>query len=89
MLKFSTTTQFERDLKKAAKQHKNLKKLWDLIELLIKNKPLKKKHRNHKLKGNFVNHWECHVEPDWLLVYMKTDDEIRVERLGSHAELYK
>jgi len=89
MLKFSTTTQFDKDVIKAKKQHRDLQKLFDLMDILIQNKPLEKKHRNHKLKGNFVNRWECHVEPDWLLVYRKTQDEIRFERLGSHSELFK
>lgn len=89
MIKVSTTKQFEKDLLKTKKQHRDLKKLFDLMEALINNKPLEKKHRNHKLKGNFVDRWECHVEPDWLLIYRKSKDEIRFERLGSHSELLK
>lgn len=89
MLKVSTTKQFEKDLIKSKKQKHDVEKLLTVIEALIKNKLLEKKRRNHKLKGNFIDRWECHIESDWLLIYRKTADEIRLERLGSHSELFK
>lgn len=89
MLKISTTKQFEKDLLKSQNQKHNIEKLFAIMENLAKNKPLEQRHRNHKLKGNYINRWECHVEPDWLLIYRKTHDEIRFERLGSHSELFK
>ncbi|MGZ3633220.1 MAG: type II toxin-antitoxin system YafQ family toxin [Parachlamydiaceae bacterium] len=49
----------------------------------------KPKHRNHRLIGNFKGRWECHIEPDWLLVYLKTPTEIIFERTDSHADLFK
>lgn len=42
------------------------------MEALMENRPLEKKHRNHKLKGYYADRWECHIEPDWLLIYKKT-----------------
>ena len=89
MLKSSTTKKFDRDVLKARKQGKDTKKLVAIMELLAKNIPLPKKNRNHKLKGGFVDHWECHINSDWLLVYKKTKTEIIFERLGSHSELFK
>lgn len=62
---------FEKDVEKSIKRGKDMKKLWDLITLLAKDKKLPIKYREHKLKGNYKDYWECHVEPDWLLVYKK------------------
>ena len=50
---------------------------------------LNKKYRLHKLKGDYKDCWECHIEPDWLLIYRKTDKAIIAERTGSHSELFK
>lgn len=63
--------QFIRDLKKSEKQDKDLSKLKVIIELLLQEQPLPQKNKNHKLHGEFVGHWECHIEPDWLLIYRK------------------
>lgn len=80
--------QFERDVKKAIKRHKNMEKLKEIVDLLLEEKPLPIKNRNHKLKGNFKDYWECHVEPDWLLIYKKTSTEIIFTRTGTHADLF-
>lgn len=50
--------------------------------------PLPPKNRNHKLKGDYVGYWECHIELDWLLVYKKTETEIIFARTGSHSDLF-
>lgn len=89
MLKVSTTKKFERELKIARKRGKDMSKLGDIINKLSKEESLDPKNRNHKLKGNFQGRWECHIEPDWLLVYLKTDSEIIFERTGSHSDLFK
>lgn len=80
--------QFEKDIKKAKKRNQNFKKLKDIIALLLTDKKLPAKHLNHKLKGNFKNYWECHIEPDWLLIYKKTSSEIILVRTGSHSDLF-
>jgi len=89
MLKVATTTQFDREVEIARKRGKNMSKLGDMIKKLSNEESLGPKHRNHKLKGNFKGRWECHVEPDWLLVYCKTKTEIIFERTGSHSDLFK
>lgn len=89
MLAVSTTTKFEREVEVARKRGKDMSKLGDIIKKLSKEEPLHPRHRNHKLKGNFKGRWECHIEPDWLLVYCKTDIEIIFERTGSHSDLFK
>jgi mRNA interferase YafQ len=79
---------FTKELEKAKKRGKDIEKLKHIIELLLKEKPLPAKNRNHKLKGEFEGCWECHIEPDWLLVYQKTDTEIILLRTGTHSDLF-
>lgn len=89
MLKVSVTKKFEKEVESARKRGKDMSKLGDIIKKLSKEEPLDQKHRNHKLKGNYKGRWECHVEPDWLLVYCKTETEIVFERTGTHSDLFK
>jgi mRNA interferase YafQ len=56
---------------------------------IVNEKSLDPKHKNHKLTGNYNNHWECHIEPDWLLIYRLTSTELAFERNGSHSDLFK
>lgn len=79
---------FEKDLKIAKKRGLDIAKLKTLIQDLIEEKPLKQKYRNHKLKGNFVGYWECHITPDWLLIYKKDPDTIHFVRTGTHSDLF-
>ena len=79
---------FERDLKKAIKRGFDLSKLKKVTSLLIQEKPLPQRHRNHRLKGNFSGYWECHITPDWLLVYKKTEKKIYFTRTGTHSDLF-
>ncbi|MEI6242929.1 MAG: type II toxin-antitoxin system YafQ family toxin [Chlamydiota bacterium] len=89
MLKIHYLRKFERELEHAKKQGKKLKKLQDILNLLVEKNALPQKHHNHKLKGDFNNCWECHIEPDWLLIYKKTDTDLFLLRTGSHAALFK
>lgn len=92
MLEIDLTNQFKKDLKKIAKQNKNRKKLDEVIELLQKEEPLAIKHRDHDLIGNWKGYRECHVTPDWLLIYKVIEGHVRLLRLartGSHSELFK
>lgn len=85
------TSQFKKDLKRAKKQNKDLSKLFEVINILANGETLDSKYRDHSLTGNYKGTRECHIEPDWLLIY-----EIRgavlvlmLYRLGSHSELFK
>ncbi len=80
--------QFERDIKQAIKRGKQLNKLKSIIKLLLEEKPLPQKNKNHKLQGPLQGYWECHIEPDWLLIYKKTGTEIILARTGTHADLF-
>jgi len=71
------------------KQGKNLQKIDDIIKILSKGKKLQDKHDDHKLHGKWKKYRECHIEPDWLLIYYKTSEILRLERTGSHSELFE
>lgn len=83
------TSQFKRDLEKAKKQNRNLEVLQKVIELLASNSPLPVKFRDHKLVGNYKNRRECHLGPDFLLIYLIKYNELYLERLGTHSDLFK
>jgi mRNA interferase YafQ len=88
MLKPVYLRSFEREMEKAKKRGLDMSKIKKIIEDLINEKPLAAKHKNHKLKGDFVGYWECHIEPDWLLVYKKDDKHIYFARTGTHSDLF-
>ena len=72
------------------KRGKDLSKLRDVLDLLIEGMQLPEKHRDHALVGNYVGKRDCHIEPDWLLIYSLSEDDSHVtfERTGSHADLF-
>jgi mRNA interferase YafQ len=88
-LKIHYTTQFKKDYKKAKKQGKDLDKLKTVIDMLSKNQKLDPTYRDHPLAGNWKKHRDCHIEPDWLLIYRIYENELFLERTGSHSELFK
>lgn len=81
--------QFKKDFKKIVKRKKKLEKLTLIISELQVSNSLPAKNRNHKLKGNYADCWECHIEPDWLLVYKLTHEQLILIRTGSHADLFR
>ena len=85
------TNQFKKDLKLAKKQNKNLDKLFEVISTLAEGKALDAKYRDHRLAGDYKGARECHVEPDWLLIYEICGDVLvlLLYRLGTHSELFK
>lgn len=75
-----TTTRFEKDIKLARKRGKDLSRLRKIMELLLEGKKLPYKNLDHWLTGNYNNRRECHIEPDWLLIYKPEKTEIIFER---------
>ena len=73
---------------KIKKRGKDTTKFKYIVEHLTNEKPLPAKNKNHKLKGNYKDCFECHIEPDWLLIYIKTEHEIILVRTGSHSDLF-
>ena len=78
-------------MKLAKKQNKNLDKLFEELDLLAKGGTRDVKHRDHDLTGNYKGTRECHIEPDWLLIYEIRGDVLvlMLFRLASHSELFK
>ncbi len=87
-MKLIYTTQFRKDFKKIKKQQKKLSKLTDVIEKLLSHQKLEQKYKDHPLGGKLNNHRDCHIEPDWILIYRVTDDLLILERTGSHSDLF-
>jgi len=83
-----THRQFERDVKLARKRGKDLKKLEKLVNMLLRQEKLPQKHRPHRLLGNYSDFYECHIEPDWLLIYQQQPDHLLLVRTGSHSDLF-
>jgi mRNA interferase YafQ len=85
-----TTKRFDKEVKLCVKRGYDMKNLRTIIKLLAETGVLPKEYKPHKLKGDFKGTIECHVEPDWLLIYEKTDKIrlIRLLRTGTHADLY-
>ena len=85
------TNQFKKDVKLAKKQGKDIDKLFDVIGMLANGNQLDEKYRDHDLSGNYKGCRECHIEPDWLLIYEIFDDilVLMLNRVGSHSELFK
>ena len=84
------TNQFKKDLKLARKQGKDDTKLFDVVEILARGDELAPRYRDHALTGNYKGCRECHIEPDWLLIY-EIFNEVLVlvlNRTGSHSELF-
>lgn len=85
------TNQFKKDLKLAEKQTKNLNKLFEVIEILANGETLDARYKDHGLTGNYKGMRECHIEPDWLLIYEIRNNilVLMLYRLGTHSELFK
>ncbi len=83
------TKAFKKDFKRIQKQNKNIQLIKDIILNLECGKEIPTKYSPHKLKGNWKNHFECHIETDWLMIWKEDEDIIYLIRTGSHAELFQ
>ena len=84
------TTQFKKDFKLAMKRSMKIELLEEVIAMLAMGETLPDKHKDHALTGNWVGHRECHILPDWLLIY-RIEDEVLVltlARTGTHSDLF-
>lgn len=90
MLELVVTNQFKKDLKRIRKQGKDLNHLQNVLQMLLDGIVLDAKYHDHALTGNYVGFRECHIEPDWLLIYMINHDALilTASRTGSHSELF-
>ena len=83
------TNRFEKDLKLMIKRGSDPESIKSIIRMLIDEMPLERKHRDHLLIGNFKDRRECHIEPNWLLIYRLEENSIIFERTGTHADLFR
>ena len=88
MKKISRTNRFKKDVKKMKKRGKSFDVFKQVIQQLAQSEPLDEKFRDHKLIGNYVGTRECHIEPDWLLIYEVHDEELILIRTGTHSDLF-
>lgn len=88
-MKIRYSSQFTKDYKRITKQNKDLTKLKIVIDIFATGNSLDEKYRDHQLSGKWKNHRDCHVEPDWILIYRLTSDILYLERTGSHSDLFK
>lgn len=89
MKAIQTTKQFKKDINKLKKQRKDLNKLKVVLDSICEDKELETKYRDHKLTSNYSKARECHIEPDWLLIYEADKKTVTLRRSGSHSELFK
>ena len=84
------TTQFKKDYKLALKRHLNIDLLDDIIRALSRGETLPEKNKDHALSGEWIVHRDCHIQPDWLLVYRIEDDVLvlTLARTGTHSDLF-
>jgi mRNA interferase YafQ len=90
MLTLKITSQFRKDYKLAKKRGYNMRLLEDVMQLILDGKPLAEKHRDHALSGKYSGFRECHILPDWLLIY-QIDNEMLLlvaSRTGTHSDLF-
>ncbi len=82
------TRQLERDIKLCNRRGKDMRKFREISAFLVQETALPIKYRDHKLVGNYTGCRECHIEPDWLLIYKIDGDSIIFERTGTHSDLF-
>lgn len=88
MLNIVWQSKFKKDYQVAVKRKKDFTKLEFILNELCNERPLPAKNKNHKLKGDYAGSWECHIEPDWLLIYYIFEEELILVRMGTHADLF-
>lgn len=89
-LKLVPTLQFKRDYKRMKKRGLNMAELQIVLDKLCADKPLEERHRDHALVGRYAGFRECHIRPDWLLVYAIDKDRLILvaSRTGTHSDLF-
>ncbi len=90
MYSLRVTGQFKKDVKRCAKSGYPLEEMWSVIRLLLNVGYLPEQYQPHRLQGGYVGCWECHIKPDWLLVWKQDDEElvILMTNTGTHSDLF-
>ena len=90
MYSLRQTSAFKRDYKRAKRRGCDMELLAEAIRILQSGEPMPEQYRDHPLSGNYAGHRECHIAPDWLLVYYKTETVLvlTLSRTGTHSDLF-
>ena len=88
MLNVVFKSRFKKDLKRLKSSNRDEDELLAVIDVLANEQPLEEKFRDHSLVGNYAGCHECHIRPDWLLIYQTTETDLLLMRTGSHSELF-
>ncbi|MGD9155351.1 MAG: type II toxin-antitoxin system YafQ family toxin [Bacillota bacterium] len=90
MLKIRYSTKFKKDYKAVVKRGYDVRLMTEVIQTLAMKQPLPAKNQDHPLTGNYEGHQECHITPDWLLIYKIEDDilTLTLTRTGTHSDLF-
>ena len=89
MKRLSQSNQFLKDIKRMRKRGKDIRKLQSVVNKLVNNEALHPRHRDHPLVGEWKTCRDCHIEPDWILIYYADPNTLRLERTGSHSDLFE
>lgn len=89
MKRLSQSKQFLKDIKRMRRRGKDIKKLRSAVSKLANNEIPHPMHRDHPLIGEWKNFRDCHIDPDWVLIYYTDSNALRLERTGSHSDLFK
>jgi mRNA interferase YafQ len=84
------SSRFKKDIKLAVKRGKDLEKLSAVVELLCEGNPLPKQYKDHPLAGDYSGFRDCHIEPDWVMIYRIENSQVQLilARTGTHADLF-
>ena len=83
------TSQFKKDIKRIKKRGKDLNELRKVVSVIANGEALQERHRDHALSGNWSGSRDCHIEPDWILIYRVDGKFLFLERTGSHSDLFR
>jgi mRNA interferase YafQ len=83
------TSAFKKDVRRMKKRNKDFRVFKQIIQDIAHGTGLEEKYRDHKLSGSFKRKRECHIEPDWLLIYETEEDSLTLVRTGTHADLFR
>lgn len=87
-MRLSQTSQFNKDLNQQVKRGKDPQKIVEVVKMLLDGSDLPERYKDHPLRGRWINRRDCHIEADWILIYRITQEELRLERTGTHSDLF-
>jgi mRNA interferase YafQ len=83
------TSQFKKDFRKIMSRGKDIEKLKSVVKVILAGEPMEERHHDHPLSGQWTGSRDCHIEPDWVLIYRMAGDCLYLERTGSHSDLFR